>query len=278
MTVRFASFNLWGIGGRDVLGAVEFAKRHFSPADEGAQAIGFQECWTGEQRTRVLDGYVGAAAGAKNYANVQIWRDGEGRWRCVVPRTKPVPGMDLSSGLAVCVNGVVRDAFFVLYRGGAIPDSLAQKGVLAVLFEARGQPRRAVINTHMHDYSNDRFGQYRYAWLDTVASCVKWIATHWRVPMILLGDFNICSHGAYTRISEPDFRCYARLVRIGLPNSQLWYDVNARANQGRPVKTNSSRSIDHHFVHGESVKQATFQSLETSASDHRLTLSAWSGR
>ena len=277
MTVRYASFNLWGIGGRDVLGAVNFAKQHFSPADAQASVIGFQECWTGEQRTRVLDGYVGAAAAPRNYANVQIWRDGESRWRCVVPKTKIVPGMDLASGLALCVSGVVRDAFFVLYRGGAIPDSLAQKGVLAVLFEARGQPRRAVINTHMHDYSNDRFGQYRYAWLDTIASCVSWIDKHWRVPTTLLGDFNIDSEAAYDRSSEPDFRCYSRLIRIGLKSGQTWYDVNARTNQGKPVKTNSSRSIDHHLVRGETMTKPSFQSLETPASDHRLTLSQWGG-
>jgi hypothetical protein len=273
--VRFASFNVFGIGSRDVLGAVRFAQQHFSPGDPLAGAIGFQECWTGEQRTRILDGYVGAAAAPKNYANVQIWRDGDARWRCVVPRTPPVVGLALSSGLALCVSGTVRDAFFVRYRGGAIPDSLAQKGVLAVLFEQRGQPRRAVINTHMHDYSNDRFGQHRYAWLDTLVSCVHWIDKHWRVPTLVLGDFNIDSMTAYTRTSEPDFRCYSRLIRIGTPAGQTWYDVNARVNQGRPVKTNNTRSIDHHLLKGERATGATFQSLETPESDHRLTLSQW---
>jgi endonuclease/exonuclease/phosphatase family metal-dependent hydrolase len=275
MTVRFASFNIYGMGGRDVLNAVNFAKQHVAPGDAQSSAMGFQEVWTGEQRTRLLDGYVGAAAAARNRANVQIWRDGTARWRCVTPKTRPAGGLELSSGLALCVSGAVRDAFFVRYRGGAIPDSFAQKGVLAVLFEAAGQPRRAVINTHMHDYSNDRFGQHRYAWLDTLVSCVKWIDRNWSVPTVILGDFNINSMTAYTRTSEPDFRCYARLIRVGLTGTATWYDVNARVNQGQPVKTNATRSIDHHLVKGETMTGATFQSLETPASDHRLTISQW---
>jgi hypothetical protein len=275
VTVRFASFNVFGIGGRDVRGAVAFAHANFATNADQNSGIAFQEVWKGEQLTRILDGYVGAAAAPRSYSNVNIWRDGQSRWRCVVPRTAAVAGYDLSSGLASCVNGSVRDAFFVRFRGGAIPDSLAHKGVLAVLVETSGQPRRALVNTHMHDYSNDAFGQYRYSWIDTIVSCVQWIQRNWRVPIALLGDFNIDSIGAYAQTSDADRRCYSRLVRAGLPSGATWFDVNARTTGGNPIKTNSTRAIDHHLIFGEATTGATFQSLETSESDHRLTISEW---
>lgn len=273
MSVKFGSFNVFGIGGKDVAPALGFSVRHLAPADPELSAIGFQEVWTEGQVRAVVDAYCGAGAGVVARANVDIWRLGDGAWRCLVPRTPAAVSLPKSSGLALCVRGAIKDSFFVKYRGGSIPDSLANKGVLCALVVTPGQKKRAVLNTHMHDYSNDRLGTARFAWLDTLISCVRWIQEHWRAPKVLLGDFNIDSIGAYDRSNQADFRCYQRLINIGMDGSDRWYDVNARVHKGKPIKTNATVAIDHHLLGGETVGPAKFASLETPHSDHRLTIS-----
>ncbi len=273
--MRAASFNVFGIGGKDVSAAVGFATGLVGPDATGLGVVAFQEVWTEAQRDTVLAAYCGTAPQSVERANVTIHRSGDGAWRCLVPKVPAVVSMPLSSGLALCVRGPVKDSFFVEYRGGAVPDSLAHKGVLAALVEAPGEPRRAFVNTHLHDYSNDRFGKYRWAWLDTLVSCVQWINAHWRVKTVLLGDFNIDSVKAYSGSTGADYRLYARLIRMGMGGDARWYDVNVRVNQGKPVKTTSSRAIDHHLVAGETPASATFEAHQTPASDHFLTVSAW---
>ncbi|MBX3125691.1 MAG: hypothetical protein KF718_03205 [Polyangiaceae bacterium] len=273
--MRVASFNVFGIGGRDVGPAIAFAQGLVSPADPELRAIGFQEVWTAAQRDRVLASYCGSAPTETVRANVSIFRSGTGAWRALVPRVPAVPSMPLSSGLVLCVKGPVADSFFVRYRGGAIPDSLAHKGVLAALLAVPGEPRRAIVNTHMHDYSNDRFGSYRWSWLDTIVSCVQWINRNWNVRTLLLGDFNIDSIEAYRDSASANYRLYARLIRIGMGDGARWYDVNARVNAGSPVRTTRSVCIDHHLVAGETPAGASFAAHQTPASDHYLTVSRW---
>lgn len=273
--VRIGSFNVFGMGGRDVGGAVDFATTHAAPDEPELSAIGFQEVWQRQQLRRVLDAYPGSGASEHPYANVRIWRQGDGAWRCVVPHAGSAPSLELGSGLALCVRGPIDDAFFLKYRGGEIPDRFAKKGILAVLVRTPGQPKRAILNTHLHDYSNDGWGRARWVHLDTIASAVNWIRANWQVPVVLVGDFNIDSKRAYDRSDDVERTLYGRLVRIGLPTGDSWWDVNARANSLSPELTNDSRAIDHHLIWGETSSGATFSVLPTSESDHHLTLSAW---
>ncbi len=273
--MKVASFNVWGIGGRDVGPAVDFARGVIPPTDSELCAVGFQEVWTEAQRDRVLAAYSGPNPTRTDRANVSIYRSGQSTWRALVPRVPAVVSMPLSSGLVLCVNGALEDSFFVKYRGGAIPDSLANKGVLAALVASPGEPRRAIVNTHMHDYSNDRYGMNRWAWIDTIVSCIQWINQHWRVRTILVGDFNIDSITAYTDTTSADYRLYARLIRIGMGNNARWYDVNVRVNAGTPVRTTSTRAIDHILVAGETPTGATFSARQTPASDHYLAVGTW---
>lgn len=273
--VKVASFNLFGIGGKDVSPAVAFAQGIVPATDPALEAIAFQEVWTEPQRDAVLDAYLGPGATATARTNVDIYRQGTRAFRALVPRVPGVISMPLSSGLVLCVAAPVRDCFFVEYRGGAIPDSLAHKGVLAALVEPSGRPRRAIVATHMHDYSNDRFGQNRWAWIDTIISCVQWINRNWNARCVVLGDFNIDSITAYSDDGSADYRLYTRLIRIGMGNNAVWYDINARVHAGRPIRTTANKAIDHHLVAGETPTGATFSAHSTPHSDHYLTVSTW---
>lgn len=271
--VRFASFNVYGMGGRSVSAAVGFATSHFSPQASENSCIGFQEVWTKLQLADVMSAYCGAGAASQEHANVAIWRKGNGAWRCLVPKVPPVIGLELSSGLAFCVQGNVHDAFFSEYRGGALPDSMAKKGVLVALVSSPGQPKRALINTHLHDYSNDKFGKYRNSYIDVIISSVKWVLENWRVPVVMLGDFNIDSIHAYAKTDAVERACYQRLISAGLEPGKTFYDVNARVHQGKPIKTTGSRAIDHHLILDAGLKKQSFASLSTPHSDHCLTVS-----
>jgi len=180
----------------------------------------------------------------------------------------------------------VRDAFFVRFRGGYVPDSFAKKGMLAARVIPPGRGARAIVNTHFHDFSNDAFGGARRNHLEQLASTLKWIQTNWRVPIVLIGDFNIDSRAAYTT-TQPTIETvlYRKLASIAKRAGAWWHDVNAHANQFKPVPTQASQNgaIDLHLLSDAANKAGLrFDSLVVAQqtkppfSDHRLTVSSWS--
>jgi len=282
MPIRFASFNVFGIGGRDVTQAVDAAAVALPPTDPAVSAVAFQEVWHRAQLTLIVDRWVGAGSLITTRTNVDIHRAPNGAWRCLVPVVPPVnppvgPELPLSSGLALCVRGPVDDSFFSPFRGGEVPDRFANKGVLAALVRTPGQPRRAVVATHFHDYSNDAWGRARNNNLDVLSSSVSWIKKNWKVPIVLLGDFNINSKAAYAHAHDAYHRLYSRLVRLTMARDAAWWDVNARFTALQPMATHGNgKAIDHHLGSDPGVAAVPmFQALPGAGSDHLLTISQW---
>lgn len=294
MPVKFGAFNVFGIGGRNVAASIAEAAKALLPDDPSLSAISFEEVWHRDQLTHIVNTWVGANAAITTRTNVDIYRAPNGAWRCLVPLVPPVkplvgPELPLSSGLALCVRGPVKDSFFSPYRGGEVPDRFANKGVLAALVETPGQPRRAIVGTHLHDYSNDAWGRARNNNLDVLASALGWIRDNWRVPAIVLGDFNIDSRAAYHKTDETHRRLYLRLVRLTLSGNAAWWDANARFTSFNPMATHDGGgAIDHHLGVEPQGVVPLFQALTRGTtgstsnkndgpggSDHFLTISQW---
>ena len=289
---RVASFNVWGIDGKDVTNAVDAAVAQVGPATPGILAVGFQEVWFRHQLAPILQRWVGLAENVSRYVDLECrYSDRVPGWKCLVPTagSAGIPGLrelELGSGLALLVKGSIRDAFFVKFRGGYVPDSFAHKGMIAAYVAPNGLPPRAIVNTHFHDISNDKYGGARQNHLEQLASVVKYIDIYWRVPTIIVGDFNIDSRAAY-RDGNPTVErvLYNRLVTTGKPAGTFWFDVNAQCNGFKPVPTQSDvdGAIDIHLVSdGRPERNFQFERFRFAASggpvfsDHRLIVTSWS--
>ena len=288
---RVASFNVWGIDGKDVTNAVEAAVAEVGPSTAGIVAIGFQEVWFHHQLRPILQRWVGLADNVSRYVGLECrYSDRVPGWKCLVPiaGSAGIPGLrelELGSGLALCVKGSIRDAFFVRFRGGYVPDSFAHKGMIAAYVAPTGLPPCAIVNTHFHDISNDTYGGARQNHLEQLASVVKYIDVYWRVPTIIVGDFNIDSRAAYRQGNPTVERVlYNRLVSLGKPAGTFWFDVNARCNGLTPLPTQSDAdgAIDIHLVpDGQPKKNYQFERFRfanggPAFSDHQLIVTSWS--
>lgn len=289
--VQLASFNLWGIDGKDVGGAVANALQKVGPQISEVIAVGFQEVWFKRQLVPILQGWIGDDPSPTDYTDVECHSEGPdgGSWKCLVPKagSAGIPGrtLELGSGLALCVRGTVHDAFFTRFRGGYVPDRFAHKGLLAVCFTPPGLSRRALVNTHFHDYSNDEYGGARRTNIEQVAETVRWIDEHWRVPCTLVGDFNIDARGSYLD-PEPtiDRTLYRNLLTVRKSKGRFWYDVNAQVHQRSPISTqaNGRHAIDLHLLSNTEGKSDfafvgyVFEREGGLLSDHKLVCSSWS--
>ena len=289
--VKVASFNLWGIDGKCVDGAVDGALSQVGPQAQDVVAVGFQEVWFQRQLAPIIKGWVGPGATTRAFSGVtchHLTTPPGSRWRCLVPEvgSAGIPGklLELGSGLATCVRGPVRDAFFTPFRGGYIPDRFAHKGLLAVLFTPPGLSPRAVVNTHFHDYSNDAYGGARSTNIEQLAETVRWIEEHWRVPCTLIGDFNIDARRCYMDPEHCiDRNLYRRLLTVRKSRNQFWFDVNVHFNKQQPVPTqaNGTGAIDMHLLASADGKSefefvaCAFGTAGNYLSDHKLVCSSW---
>lgn len=166
--VSIASFNVWGIDGKDVKPAIDCALTKAGPSLPTIVAIGFQDVWFEHQLAHVLSGWVaGGGTTTTQFVGLDCRSSaGAPGWKCLVPNvgSAGIPGvksLELGSGLALCVRGSIRDAFFSKFTGGYTPDSFAKKRMIAVHFAPPGLAPRAIICTHFHDFCNDKFGVAR---------------------------------------------------------------------------------------------------------------------
>jgi hypothetical protein len=179
----------------------------------------------------------------------------------------------------------LRDAFFTPFRGGYVPDSFAKKGMIAAHVVPPGLSARAIVNTHFHDFSNDEYGGARQNHIEQLASVVNWINANWRVPIMLIGDFNIDSRSVYLA-PQPTVETvlYNKLVSIGKSGGNFWYDVNANVNGFQPIPTQSDAegAIDLHLLWDDAGRSDVrfdrfrFEAGGPAFSDHRLVVSTWS--
>lgn len=289
---RIASFNIWGIDGKDVTNAVDAAVAEVGPSTAGIVAVGFQEVWFRHQLRPILERWVGSGDEVSRYVGLECRYSARvPGWKCLVPTvgSAGIPGLrelELGSGLALCVRGAIRDAFFVKFRGGYVPDAFAHKGMIAAYVAPAGLPPCAIVNTHFHDISNDTYGGARQNHLEQLASVVKYIEVYWRVPTIIVGDFNIDARAAYSA-GDPTVErvLYNRLVTTRKPAGSFWFDVNARCNDLKPLPTQSDAdgAIDIHLMADGTVEKDfqferfRFASDDGAAfSDHQLLVTSWS--
>ena len=289
--VRVASFNVWGIDAKDVTQAVDGAVGQVGPSQPGIVGIGFQEVWFRHQLRPILERWVGGGDTVSRYVDLECRYSARvPGWKCLVPTagSAGIPGireLELGSGLVLCVKGAIKDAFFVRFRGGYVPDSFAHKGIIAAYVAPPDSRPRAIVNTHFHDFSNDDYGGARQNHLEQLASVIKYIDVYWRVPTIVVGDFNIDSRIAY-RAGDPTVErvLYSRLVSIGKPVGSSWFDVNARCNALVPLPTQSDAdgAIDIHLVSdgkpedGLAFDRFRFDSGGVAFSDHQMVTTSWS--
>jgi Endonuclease/Exonuclease/phosphatase family len=289
--VKIASFNIWGIDGKDVTDAVEAARGEVGPSSSDVIAIGFQEVWFQHQLDPILTRWVGGGDLESQYVNLTCrYSASSPGWKCLVPTvgSAGIPGLrelELGSGLALCVRGSIRDAFFSQFRGGYTPDSFAKKGMIAVNVVPPGLPARAIVSTHFHDLSNDAYGGARQNHLEQLSSVVNWINANWRVSTVVIGDFNIDSRAAYLD-PQPTVEkvLYNKLVSTAMSGGSFWYDVNANANAFEPLPTQSDAAgaIDIHLLSDSAGKsniqfdRFRFESNGVAFSDHQMVRSSWS--
>jgi hypothetical protein len=243
--------------------------------------IGFQEVWFRSQLGALLDRLLSGRRETRHFTRVSSHQSTDSPYKCLVPDLPMagVPGirrLELSSGLVLCVKGSVRDAFFTRFRGGFVPDSFSRKGILSALIRSP-LGSFALLTTHFHDFSNDSLGSARRNNIQTLASVVRWIDDHWRVPVVLVGDFNIDARLAHQIEPNVDTVLYRELICVRKAPGNFWFDINARVNAPNPVGTQNvgSHAIDHHLL-SESVSTSghQFQTF-VAGSDHRLIKSSW---
>ena len=294
--VKIASFNVWGIDGKDVGNAVRAAAGVAGPNVPEAIAIGFQEVWFGHQRDHVLDAWQldRTIDASMHYVGLDGYSSSAHGWKCLVPNVGKagIPGLrslELGSGLALCVRGPIIDAYFHKFQGGYVPDSFAKKGMIAARIAPAGLRQRAIICTHFHDFSNDAGGGARRVNLEQLAGTVNWINQHWRVPIVIVGDFNIDARDAYLN-NQPTINhtLYRKLTQLGKPPGQFWHDMNAQFNAFKPEPTQSDEdgAIDIQLLSGPAGKSNLhFERFrffrdtdpqQVAFSDHRLVCSTWS--
>lgn len=282
MRISIASFNVFGIDeAHDVASFLDLGFGHVPAASPELLGIGFQEVWFRSQLSALLDRLLRGRRETGSFTRVTAHRSAESQYRCLVPHL-PAVGiagirtLELSSGLVLCVRGTVRDAFFTRFRGGFSPDSFSNKGVLSALVHGVGG-RYALLNTHFHDYSNDRLGGARRNNIQALASVVRWIDDNWRVPIVLIGDFNIDARLAHRVEPNVETVLYRSLITVRKAPGSFWLDVNARAHTPMPIVTQNggARAIDHHLLsHGAGTSGHRFDAF-VAGSDHLLTKSTW---
>jgi hypothetical protein len=280
--VRVASFNLWGIEGREVQNSVAFAAQRMGPAVGNALAVGFQEVWYQHQLARVRDAWLGAGQFSSRRSGAVVWQSqSPGSWAVLVPDTPalsvPNFAFDNSSGLALCVQGRLSDAFYDRYRVAQVPDRFAYKGVLAALVVHQGV-RRAFVTTHMNNADGDAAGNARAWQIEQLAGDLRWIDRNWNAPVILTGDFNIDAIRAINDASSVARVLYSRLLSAARAPNQWFWDVNARQQQPNPpVRTshNGLEAIDLHLLDDRTRSQVVFAALDDQASDHFMVESSW---
>lgn len=290
--IRIASFNVFGIQGRDIEQAVVQCAQRMGPAIvPTAIAIGFQELFFQHQLTRVRNAWLGAEQQTFSSlrGQVRVWQSQlPGSWACLAPATPTVhvPGFafDNSSGLGLCVNGRIVDAFFDRFRVGQAPDRFAHKGVLAVLVRQNGV-RRAYVTTHLNNSSNDQAGGppsqsgRARAWqIEQLANDLRWIDRFWNAPVCVVGDFNIDSIRAIHNASSVERFLYARLLSAARAPGRYFCDVNARAHANQPLRTSVTEptAIDLHLLDRMEGRTALAFNTYACDSDHFLTESHWS--
>jgi hypothetical protein len=280
--VSVASFNVFGIDeAHDVAGFLELGFGHVPATSADLLGIGFQEVWFRSHLSALLGRLLSGRRETSAFTRVTAYRSTASSYKCLVPDLPPVgiPGirsLELSSGLVLCVRGTVRDAFFTRFRGGFSPDCFSNKGVLCALVQSE-QGTYALCNTHFHDYSNDQLGGARRNNIQALASVVRWIDDHWRVPIVLVGDFNIDARLAHQLEPNIETVLYRSLITVRKAPGAFWFDVNARTHAPLPLVTQNggTRAIDHHLL-SQSARTSghTFQTF-VAGSDHRLVLSSW---
>jgi hypothetical protein len=280
--VAVASFNVFGIDeAHDVPRFLDQGFGHLPASTAALLGIGFQEVWFRSQLSALLDRLLSGARQTVSFTRVTAHRSASSPYRCLIPNLPAVgiPGirtLELSSGLVLCVKGTVRDAFFTRFRGGFSPDSFSNKGVLAALVQGP-LGTYALLDTHFHDYSNDALGGARRNNIQALASVVRWIDESWRVPLVVVGDFNIDSRVAHQVTPTVEGVLYRELIGVRKAPGSFWFDVNARAHAPMPIATQNGggRAIDHHLLStGAGTSGHTFQTFP-SGSDHQLALSQW---
>lgn len=280
--VRIASFNVFGIEGRDIAASVTQAAARMGPSQASARAIGFQEVFYQHQLAHIRNAWLGAGVFASTRSKVIVAQSqSPGSWACLSPDTPAliVPGFDFdnSSGLALCVRGRLSDCFFDRFRVGYAPDRIAHKGLLAALVVDDGV-RRAFVTTHLNNSSNDRLG-YARAWqIEQIANDLRWIDRHWRAPVTLLGDFNIDAIRALVAAASLDRILYARLLAAGRAPGTFFWDVNARErlpNPATPTSMQHPTAIDMHLLDRTDGRTGLSFSTHDAGGDHFLTESVW---
>jgi hypothetical protein len=280
--VSVASFNVFGIDeAHDVPRFLDLGFSHLPAASSELLGVGFQEVWFRSQLAALLDRLLSGQRQTTSFTRVTAHRSASSPYRCLIPNLPSVgiPGirtLELSSGLVLAVKGTVKDAFFTRFRGGFSPDAFSNKGVLSALVQGP-LGTYALLDTHFHDYSNDAQGGARRNNLQALASVVRWIDENWRVPIVLVGDFNIDSRAAHQVAPSVETVLYRELISVRKAPGAFWFDINARAHAPMPVETQNGggRAIDHHLLsQSAGTSQHTFQTF-AAGSDHRLALSQW---
>jgi hypothetical protein len=283
--VRIASFNVFGIDGRDVESAVQRAAAQVGPAGaSAAQAVGFQELFFQRQAVHVRNAWLGPVAqqfsSLRSY--VRVWQSqAPGSWACLIPETPALvmPGFpfDNSSGLSLCVQGRLLDCFFDRYRAAQTPDRFAYKGIVAALVR-QGSVPRVFVNTHLNNSSNDLQGHARAWQVEQLASDLRYIERHWRAPVHIVGDFNIDATTALQNPYSVDRALYGRLLSAARAPGQYLYDINTRVHGNAPIPTTTSgtKAIDLHLLDRTAGKSGLSFTTRPCDSDHLLTTSQWS--
>lgn len=282
MRVSVASFNVFGIDeAHDVPRFLDLGFGHLPAASPDLLGIGFQEVWFKSQLSALLERLLRGRRETSAFTRVTAHRSAESPYKCLVPQLSAVgiPGirnLELSSGLVLCVKGTVRDAFFTRFRGGFSPDVFSNKGVLSALVHGP-LGTYALLNTHFHDYSNDGLGGARRNNVQALASVVRWIDDNWRVPIVLVGDFNIDARLAHQVEPNVETMLYRSLITVRKAPGSFWFDMNARSHAPTPLVTQNggTRAIDHHLLSTSARTSAHRFETFVAGSDHRLTKSTW---
>jgi hypothetical protein len=280
--ISVSSFNVFGVEeSHDVPGFLDLAFAHLPPGSADLLGIGFQEVWFQSQLSALLDRLLAGRRETSAFTRVTAHRAADSSYKCLVPDLPAagIPGirrLELSSGLVLCVKGTVRDAFFTRFRGGFTPDSFSNKGVLSALVRS-DLGTYALLTTHFHDYSNDALGGARRNNIQALASVVRWIDDNWRVPIVLVGDFNIDARRAHLTQPSVETVLYRQLITVRKAAGAFWFDVNARVNAPTPIITQNggSHAIDHHLLsQSASTSNHRFETF-VAGSDHQLIKSSW---
>jgi endonuclease/exonuclease/phosphatase family metal-dependent hydrolase len=133
------------------------------------------------------------------------------------------------------------------------------------------------LTTHFHDYSNDGFGGARRNNIQALASVVRWIDQFWRLPILLVGDFNIDGRLAHQVEPSVETVLYRELLQFRKAPGRFWFDVNANVNRPMPRTTQNggSRAIDHVLLSSAAGTSAHAFDAIPAGSDHCLIRASW---